>query len=63
MLSLREMDVFRRVMELGSITGAANQLRISQPAASRLIKQAEQRLGFPLFVRQKKRLIPTTEAT
>ncbi len=62
MLSLREMDVFRRVMELGSITGAANQLRISQPAASRLIKQAEQRLGFPLFVRQKKRLIPTTEA-
>jgi DNA-binding transcriptional LysR family regulator len=62
MLRLREMDVFRRVMELGSITGAANALRISQPAASRLIKQAEERLGFPLFLRQRKRLIPTTEA-
>lgn len=62
MLSLREMDVFRHVMELGSITGAAAALKISQPAASRLIQQAEQRLGFPLFLRQKKRLIPTTEA-
>jgi len=62
MLSLREMDVFRHVMELGSITAAAVALKISQPAASRLIQQAEQRLGFPLFLRQKKRLIPTTEA-
>lgn len=62
LLSLRELDVFRRVMELGSITAAAAALRISQPAASRLIQQAEERLGFPLFVRQKKRLIPTSEA-
>jgi DNA-binding transcriptional LysR family regulator len=62
MLSLRELDVFRRVMELGSITAAAQALRISQPAASRLIQQAEERLGFPLFLRQKKRLIPTSEA-
>lgn len=62
LLTLRELDVFRRVMELGSITAAATALRISQPAASRLIQQAEQRLGFPLFVRQKKRLSPTSEA-
>jgi DNA-binding transcriptional LysR family regulator len=62
LLSLRELDVFRRVMELGSITAAAQVLRISQPAASRLIQQAEERLGFPLFLRQKKRLIPTSEA-
>jgi DNA-binding transcriptional LysR family regulator len=62
MLSLREMAVFRHVMELGTITGAAHVLKISQPAASRLIQQAELRLGFPLFLRQKKRLIPTTEA-
>jgi DNA-binding transcriptional LysR family regulator len=62
MLSLRELDVFRRVMELGSITAAAEALRISQPAASRLIQQAEEHLGFPLFIRQKKRLIATSEA-
>ena len=62
MLTLREMAVFRHVMELGTVTGAAAAVKISQPAASRLIQQAEQRLGFPLFLRQKKRLLPTTEA-
>ena len=62
LLSLREMDVFRRVMELGSVTAAAAALNISQPAVSRLLQNAEQRLGFALFVRQKKRLVPTAEA-
>jgi DNA-binding transcriptional LysR family regulator len=62
LLSLREMDVFRRVMELGGVTAAAVALNITQPAASRLLQNAEQRLGFPLFVRQKKRLVPTAEA-
>ncbi len=62
MLSLREMDVFRRVMELGSITAAAEVLNVSQPAASRMLQQAEERLGFPLFRREKKRLRPTAEA-
>lgn len=61
-LSLRELEVFKRVMELGSITSAAHALNVSQPAASRLILQAEARLGFALFLRQKKRLIPTWEA-
>ena len=61
-LTLREMDVFRRVMELGSITAAAAVLNISQPAASRLLLQAEERLGFPLFRREKKRLRATAEA-
>ncbi|WP_341911187.1 LysR family transcriptional regulator [Ferrovibrio terrae] len=62
LLSLREMDVFRRVMELGSVTAAAAALNITQPAVSRLLQHAEQRLGFALFVRQKKRLMPTAEA-
>jgi DNA-binding transcriptional LysR family regulator len=62
LLNLREMDVFRRVMELGSVTAAAAALNITQPAVSRLLQNAEQRLGFPLFVRQKKRLRPTPEA-
>jgi len=61
-LTLREMDVFRRVMELGSITAAAEALRNSQPAASRLLRQAEERIGFPLFRRERKRLRATAEA-
>ncbi|WP_170149702.1 LysR family transcriptional regulator [Rhodoplanes roseus] len=62
MLSLRELDVFRRIMELGTITAAAETLHISQPAVSRMLQQAEQRLGFPLFLRRKKRLVATSEA-
>ena len=57
MLSMRELEVFRRVMELGTITAAAEMLHISQPAVSRTLQQAERRLGFPLFLRRKKRLL------
>jgi DNA-binding transcriptional LysR family regulator len=62
MLSFRELSVFRTVMELGTITAAAERLRISQPAVSRTLQQAEQRLGFALFLRRKKRLLATPEA-
>jgi DNA-binding transcriptional LysR family regulator len=59
---LREMEVFRRVMELGSVTAAAAALHVSQPAVTRMLQKAEQRLGFALFVREKRRLRPTAEA-
>lgn len=59
---IREMEVFRRVMELGSVTAAAAALNISQPAVTRMLQRAEQRLGFALFVREKRRLRPTAEA-
>jgi DNA-binding transcriptional LysR family regulator len=63
MLSFRELSVFRSVMELGTITAAAEKLQISQPAVSRMLQQAEQRLGFALFLRRKKRLFATPEAS
>lgn len=62
MLSVRELDVFRRIMELGTITAAAEALHISQPAVSRILQHAEQRLGFALFLRRNKRLLATAEA-
>ena len=49
-------------MELGTVTAAAEALHISQPAVSRTLQQAERRLGFPLFLRRKKRLLATPEA-
>ena len=61
MLSVRELEVFRLVMELGTVTAAAEALHISQPAVSRTLQQAERRLGFPLFLRRKKRLLATPE--
>lgn len=61
-LSARELDIFRRIMESGTVTSAAEALNISQPAVSRTLQQAEARLGFLLFIRESKRLIPTAEA-
>lgn len=61
-LNLRELAVFRAVMEAGGVTAAAAGLGISQPAASKLLRHAEQRLGFALFRREGRRLLPTPEA-
>jgi DNA-binding transcriptional LysR family regulator len=61
-LSFRELEVFRHVIEAGGVTAAAARLRISQPAVSRMLRQSEVRIGFPLFTRVRKRLLPTPEA-
>ena len=61
-LTPREMDLFRHVMELGTVTAAAEAAHVSQPAVSKTLQQAEERLGFRLFLRQRKRLVPTAEA-
>ncbi|RKG32451.1 LysR family transcriptional regulator [Acinetobacter tianfuensis] len=61
-MNLRHLEMFYSVMLFGSLTEAAASLCISQPAASKLLKHAEQRLGFALFKRVKGKLQPTKEA-
>lgn len=61
-MNLRHLEMFYAVMLFGSLTEAASSLCISQPAASKLLKYAEQRLGFALFKRVKGKLQPTKEA-
>lgn len=61
-MNLRHLEVLRAVMRARSTVGAAHDLGMSQPAVSNAIKAAETTLGFPLFRRQNKRLIPTEEA-
>lgn len=58
----RQIEAFRAVMEAGSVTAAASRLRISQPAVSKLIMELEQDTRLRLFVRQKRRMVPTPEA-
>ncbi len=48
-------------MEAGTVTGAAVRMRRSQPQISRLVSDLERELGFQVFARHKKRLIPTSE--
>ena len=53
------MEAFVRVVDAGSFSGAAKQLRIGQPAVSKTIAQLEDRLGVRLLLRSTHRLMPT----
>src|SRR6202022_5009526 len=53
------MEVLVRVVETGSFSGAARQLRVGQPAVSKTIAQLEQHLGVSLLLRSSRGLTPT----
>jgi DNA-binding transcriptional LysR family regulator len=56
---LSAMEALVRVIEAGSFSGAARQLRIGQPAVSKAIAQIEERLGVRLLLRTTHGLSPT----
>ena len=60
-MRLRHIEIFQAVLEAGTLTGAAAVLNISQPAATKLLQQAERQAGFPLFSRVLGRLELTVE--
>ena len=62
MLEIRQLEAFRTVMERNSVTIAAQVLGVSQPAVSALIAKLEEAVGYPLFLREHRRLTPTAEA-
>ena len=61
-LNLRQVEIFRAVMMNGTTQRAADVLHISQPGVSKAIQDLERQLGFALFHRTRKRLMPTAEA-
>lgn len=61
-MRLRSIEALHALFRTGAISRAARLLGISQPAASKLVRHAEQQLGFALFERVKGRLVPTREA-
>lgn len=60
-MKLAYLQALRAVMETGTVTGAALRMRRSQPQVSRLVSDLEKEVGFQVFARHKKRLIPTSE--
>ena len=62
MMTLRQIEAFKAVMETGAVVRAAEAMHLSQPAVSRLLADLEAGLGYPLFERRKGRLAPRTEA-
>ena len=56
---LASMETFVRVVETGSFSGAARQLRVGQPAVSKSVAQLEGYLGVKLLTRSTRGLTPT----
>jgi len=59
----RQFEAFHAVIETGTVTAAAAQLGVSQPAISNLLSQLERKTALKLFQRRRGRLVPTPEAT
>ncbi|MFO6300437.1 LysR family transcriptional regulator [Rahnella selenatireducens] len=58
----KQLEVFISVVQLGSVTAAAQQLAMSQPSVSKILSLIEQQMGFNLFERLKGKMQPTPEA-
>jgi LysR family glycine cleavage system transcriptional activator len=59
---LQWLHTFRAVMEAGSFAGAARLLNLTPSAISHQMRALEGVLGRPLFLRVRRRVIPTEEA-
>lgn len=58
-IRLEWLKAFRAIMQTGTITGATAIIHRTQPQISRMISGLEVSLGFQLFAREGRRLIPT----
>ena len=55
-ITLHKLEVFDLVVRLGSVTGAADRLSVSQPVVTAHLRSLEQRVGARLFERDGRRL-------
>ncbi|MEI5679102.1 MULTISPECIES: LysR family transcriptional regulator [unclassified Mesorhizobium] len=58
-----DMNAFVRIVDLGSFAKAAEDLRVTPSALSKLISRLEDRLGVRLLTRTTRRLAPTSEGS
>lgn len=54
--TLRQLNVFDAVARHNSVSAAADEVHLTQPAVSMAIQQLEHQLGVQLFIRAKKRI-------
>jgi len=59
-MDARRLSYFACILEEGSITAAAQKLRLSQPALTKAMKLLEDELGVALFERTMTGITPTT---
>ncbi|MBX3607643.1 MAG: LysR family transcriptional regulator [Piscinibacter sp.] len=58
-LRLRHLELLVALTECGTMRAAASRLHLSQPAISKMLLEAEEALGAPLFERSRQGVIPT----
>ena len=58
-MNLKEQQYIVTLANYGNMTQAAKKLGVTQPALSSYLSSVENGLGFPLFERTGRRLIPT----
>ncbi len=60
-LNLRQIESFYSVMRTGTVVAAARHLNVTQPVVSRAVSLLETRIGYKLFERRGRKLVPTPE--
>lgn len=58
-LDSRHLRLVQEIAQSGSVTRAADRLHVTQSAISHQLRELEDRLGTPLFVRAGRRMLPT----
>ena len=58
-MELAKLRYFYTVATLGTVTRAAEEIHIAQPALTKAIKQLEEELGVPLFYKKGRNIFPT----
>lgn len=58
-ISIKKLQLFEATARLGKLTKAANEIALSQSAASQALKELEESLGYPLFERVGRDLLIT----
>jgi len=61
-MRIRHIEIFHAVYRNKSMSAAARKLNISQPAVSKALRHAEDQIGFALFTRTGRGLVPTEQA-
>jgi LysR family transcriptional regulator for metE and metH len=61
LLDIRQLRVVDAIIRTGTVTKAAEQLFVTQPAVSHALKEMESKLGVSLFRREGRRMAPTVE--
>jgi LysR family nitrogen assimilation transcriptional regulator len=60
-MDIAQLRTLIHVAELGSLSKAADRMRIAQPALSRQVRMLEEELGIPLFIRHGRGMVITEQ--